>query len=262
MSYGKLIRLSRILDLKSGKSIIFPIDHGGYMGPIKGLENPWNTLKTVLDTQCVDSLLLHKGLVKRYYRELSEYTRNVGIILRISATYMGSEKVDYEELIATCHEAIILGADAVAFTIYVGGKRHNDIVKLFGRIVDECDSLGIPILGECLPSPELGNDLNAVRTTVRIGAELGADMIKTIYVEPFEEVVDVCPVPIVVAGGAKRSDIEVLKMVKKAINAGAAGVCIGRNVFQHKNPDKMIKAIAKIVKENANLETAMKVLRE
>jgi len=260
MSYGKVLRLGRVLDLESGRSIIFPVDHGGYMGPIKGIERPWSTLKMAIESG-VDSLLIHKGFFKSYCNELSKCTKRVGLILRVSVAFAYLSEPDYETLISLPEEALILGADAVAFTLHVGGKHYNKAVRLFSKVVDKCDSWGIPVVGECLPSRELGSNLEAVKTTVRVGAELGADIIKTIYVEPFEEVVDVCPVPIVIAGGEKKDYKSVLEMVEKAVKAGAAGVCIGRNVFQHENPDRMLKAIATIVKEGKSVEDALRILK-
>ncbi len=260
MSYGKRIRLGRVLDLENGKSIIFPIDHGGYMGPIKGVEDAWKVIE--LGVKCgADSILLHKGLLKKYSSELSKCAKKLGFILRVSGALYVPRETSFETIISSVEEALLLGADAVAFTLYVGGENYNEAIKFFGELVDVCDAWGVPVLGECLPTETLGEEVEAVKIAIRVGAELGADIIKTIYAEPFEEVVDVCPVPVVIAGGSKKSPNYVLKMVEKAIEAGAAGVCIGRNVFQHERPELMMKAIKAIVKDGKSFEEALEILK-
>ncbi|RLE79525.1 MAG: fructose-bisphosphate aldolase [Thermoprotei archaeon] len=260
MGYGKRIRLGRVLDLESGKSIIFPIDHGGYMGPIKGIEDSWKVIE--LGIRCgADSILLHKGLLKRYSSELSRYAKKIGFILRVSGALYVPHETSFETIISSVEEALLLGADAVAFTLHVGGENYNDAVRLFGELIDVCDSWGVPVLGECLPTRSLGEGVEAVKIAVRVGAELGADIIKTVYAEPFEEVVDVCPVPVVIAGGSKKSSEYILRIVEKAVKAGAAGVCIGRNIFQHESPELMMKAIRAIVKDGRSAEEALELLK-
>jgi len=260
MAYGKRIRLGRILDLELGKSIIFPIDHGGYMGPIKGIESSWKVIELGIRYNA-DSLLLHKGLLKKHGEELSKYSKKIGLILRVSGALYVSHEISFETIISSVEEALLLGADAVAFTLHVGGENYNEAIRFFGELVDVCDSWGVPVLGECLPTKSLGEGVEAVKIAVRVGAELGADVIKTVYAEPFEEVVDVCPVPVVIAGGSKKSPEYVLRIVEKAVKAGAAGVCVGRNIFQHERPELMMKAIKAIVKEGKNFEEALKILK-
>ncbi|RLE77145.1 MAG: fructose-bisphosphate aldolase [Thermoprotei archaeon] len=258
MACGKTVRLGRILDLSGRGTVILPVDHGAYMGPIRGLEKPLDVIRVAVEAG-VDSILLNKGLLKRCASEIARAPRPVGLVLRASGAFVAREPPEFEALISSAREALALGADAVAFTMYVGGRRHEEVVRAFGELVAECESWGVPVLGECLPSSELGSGVKAVKVAARVGAELGADVVKTIYAEPFEEVVDSCPVPIVIAGGRKRDAVGVLAEVKRAMEAGAAGVCIGRNVFQHDNPRAMLEAILKIVKEGAKLEEALRV---
>jgi len=237
------------------------MDHGGYMGPIKGIERPKDVLEQVVKGGAT-ALLIQKGILKCC---CNSFLGKVGIILRVSGTNILSEDVTFETLTSTCEEALRLGADAVAFTVNVGSKRDYEAFKLFGLLVDACDEWSIPVLGEFLPAKNAVSnpyDVKHVKMVARIGAELGADIIKTHYAEPFEEVVSTCPVPIVIAGGAKKDIVSVLKMVRRAIDAGAAGICIGRNVFQHKNPYLITKILSQMVNENLSVDDALKILKE
>ena len=257
MSWGKRIRLSRILD-SSGKSVVFPMDHGAYMGPIKGIESPWHTLKIAIENG-VDSILVNKGILKYYIDKISRSSKKVGIILRISGTLAG--RSEFETLTSSIEEALVLGADGVAFTVYVGGDNYDEAIRLFGKVVDESDFWGVPVVGEFIPSTKLGSSVESVKLAARIGAELGADIVKTIYAEPFREVVETCPAPILVAGGEKREPLSILRIIERAMDNGASGVCIGRNVFQYEEPEKIIKAIIGIVKRGIKLERAIEILR-
>ena len=257
MSWGKSIRLSRILG-STGRSVVLPVDHGAYMGPIKGIESIWNILEIAIKSG-VDSILVNKGVLKLYAEKIAKSSRKVGIVLRVSGMLAGGK--EFETLVSSVEEALVLGADGVAFTVYVGGDDYNEAIRLFGMLVDESDYWGIPVVGEFIPSSRIGIALESVKLSARIGAELGADVIKTVFVDPFREVVNTCPVPILIAGGEKMDTLKVLKMVRRAMDEGASGVCIGRNVFQHKNPERVLKAIIEIVRRDAELDKAIEVLR-
>lgn len=257
---GKTVRFRRLLNSTTGRMHIVPIDHGGYMGPVKGIENMKSLLPKVVSAG-VNALLLQRGVIKKCSHDI---LGRVGLIMRISGTNTIGPSTPFEEITTSCEEAIRLGVDAVAFTTYVGLENDSRAFKIFGKVVDECDDWGIPVLGEFLPAAgKISNpyDVKWIKTAARIGAELGADFIKTYYGEPFEEVVDTCPVPIVIAGGEKMDDpVKVLTIAKKAVKAGAIGVCIGRNVFQYEDPVKMASALSKIVHEGITVEEAVKIL--
>ena len=156
----------------------------------------------------------------------------------------------------TVQEAVRLGADAVSVHVNVGAQDECNMLTTLGRVADECDQYGMPLLAMMYPrGPKIQNehDATAVAHAARIGAELGADIIKTNYtgdVETFKQVVEGCPVPVIIAGGPKTETTQqVLQMVYDSMKAGAAGLSIGRNVFQHKNPTLMVKALVAIVHE-------------
>jgi fructose-bisphosphate aldolase/2-amino-3,7-dideoxy-D-threo-hept-6-ulosonate synthase len=174
-------------------------------------------------------------------------------------------------LIAGVKEAIKLGADAVSVHINIGAKNEADMLKILGDTARECMEWGMPLIAMMYPRgkkiDEKGGEHNVevVKLAARAGAELGADIIKTNYTgdpDSFKEVTDGCPVPVVIAGGPKMdTDRDVLEMVKGAVEAGGAGTSIGRNIFQHENPTKMVRAIARIVHENASVDEAMEELK-
>ncbi|MGB9622537.1 MAG: 2-amino-3,7-dideoxy-D-threo-hept-6-ulosonate synthase, partial [Candidatus Bathyarchaeia archaeon] len=196
-----------------------------------------------------------------------EHLGKVGIILRLSSNNTISPEFPFETMTASVEEAVKLGADAVAFTVNVGGEKDVEALRLFGAVADTCTHYSIPLLGEFLPAgKKVDNPYDAkwVKVAARMGAELGADLIKTNYTgspESFKEVVKSCPVPIVIAGGPKTETVkDTLEMVKGAMEAGAIGVCIGRNTWQAKNPTAMAKAISKIVHEEISVDKALKEL--
>jgi fructose-bisphosphate aldolase/2-amino-3,7-dideoxy-D-threo-hept-6-ulosonate synthase len=233
------------------------MDHGGYMGPIQGIESIVDSVRKVV-LGGADALLVQKGILKACSPEVFG---DAAIILRISgaADYL-NEPFDY--LTSSCEEAVRLGADGVAMTIYLGGLRDSEGFGLFGKIADEADKWGLPLLGECVPAKN-PTDISWIKRAARIGAELGADMIKTCHSKPFREIADACPVPIVVLGGEKMSSTrEVLEVAYDAMQNGAVGTCIGRNIFQHNNPTAITRAISEIVHHRVPVEKALAIAEE
>ncbi|MEM2896528.1 MAG: class I fructose-bisphosphate aldolase family protein, partial [Candidatus Bathyarchaeia archaeon] len=169
--------------------------------------------------------------------------------------------------VCSVEEAIMIGADAVSVHVNVGSDYENEMLMKLGKISDECDRFGMPLLAMMYPRGakiQSEHALDFVAHAARLGAELGADVIKTNYtgsIESFKEVVSKCPVPVVIAGGPKtKSEEEFLQMVYDAIQAGAVGVSIGRNVFQSENPTLMVKALSAIVHKRSSASEAMKIL--
>mgnify|MGYP005625449917 CR=1 FL=1 len=258
---GKTVRISRILD--KGKALIIPMDHGITIGPVKGLK--WNEMKSTIEKVVhggATAILLHKGL----YRILDDIP-NCGMILHLSASTKLSEVPNWKVLVGSIEEAVRLGVDAISIHVNLGSKNEAQMLESFGYISDACDKWQIPLISMVYPrginikdpyNPEV------VAHAARVGAELGADIVKTNYTgsyESFKEVVEGCPVPIVIAGGPKtETDQEFLQNVYDAMQAGAIGVAAGRNVFQHENPIGMVTAISKIIKENAPVQDALKAL--
>jgi fructose-bisphosphate aldolase/2-amino-3,7-dideoxy-D-threo-hept-6-ulosonate synthase len=257
---GKKIRMGRIMNRETGKILLVPIDHGISDGPIEGLTDVKGTVSTLAESGA-NAILMHKGLVGVGYRGGG---KDIGLIVHLSAGNSLSPDPLNKVIITTVEEAVALGADAVSIHINIGAKDTQKMLSDAGEIGRECKRLGMPLLMMMYPRGEKiknEKDVEVVKIAARIGAELGADIVKTNYTgskDSFREVVEGCPVPIVIAGGSKGTDKETLQMIRDAIDAGAAGVAMGRNAFQHKDPKKIIKAVSLILNKNYSVEEAMK----
>jgi len=260
---GKFVRIERIMDRITGKTVIIPMDHGLTMGPIKGLENLKLTIDKVV-TGGANAILLHKGMVGAGHRGGG---KDAGLIIHLSASTSIGPDPNAKVLVCTVDEALKLGADAVSIHINLGAETESAMLKDMGRVSKVCQDWGMPLLammytrGKKVTSQY---DVKYIKHAARVGAELGADIVKVNYTgsaDSFKQVVSGCPVPVVIAGGEKmESDRDLLKMVEGAMKAGAAGVSIGRNVFQHKDPVKLVAIISKMVHKNYSLAKALKEL--
>jgi len=263
---GKKIRMERIMDRETGRTLIVPMDHGVTMGPITGLKDLEETVDAVARGGA-NAVLMHKGMVRAGHRG---YGRDVGLIVHLSASTDLGPDPNYKVQVADVEEAIRLGADAVSVHVNVGAEEEPEMLKKLGEVARKCEEWGMPLVAMMYPrGPQVEDefDVEYVKHAARVGAELGADIVKTNYTgdpDSFKEVVKGCPVPVVIAGGPKaETPEEVLEMVKGAIEAGAAGAAIGRNIFAHKSPrmrEAMARAIAKIIHEEADVEEAMREL--
>ena len=261
---GKAIRLERIIDRNSHKTVIIPMDHGVTVGPIEGLADMRTTVSNVVRGGA-NAILMHKGIVRAGHRGTG---RDVGLIIHLSGGTCLSPDPNAKELVCTVEEAIKLGADAVSIHINLGAETDKEMLGQFGRVGERCLEWQMPLVTMMYTrGPKIKNeyDLDNVMHAARVGAELGADIVKVVYTgsaESFAKVVRGCPVPVVIAGGAKMdSDEDIFKMVQGALEAGAAGVSIGRNAFQHKSPTKMVQALSKMVHDDASVQEAMSVLK-
>ena len=261
MNSGKTRRLRRILK-EDNRTVIIPIDHGVSSGPIKGIENMQETVSRLV-AGGADAIVLHKGIAKRVD------VASAGLIVHLSAISNLSPNCQNKVQVCTVAEAVRLGADAVSVHVNVGAVDEDKMLAKLGRVADECDLFGMPLLAMMYPrGPKITSEhaVDAVAHAARIGAELGADIIKTNYTgdpESFRQVVNACPVPVIIAGGPKvETPADVLQMVHDSLKAGGAGLSIGRNVFQHKNPTVMVKALVAIVHGGATVERATKILGE
>jgi len=245
-----------------GRTVIVPMDHGVSVGPIPGLDDMTNTVGHLVKGGA-DAILVHAGIAK------TVNNGDTGLILHLSgATRMTSDPT-WKTQLSSVREAIRLGADAVSVHINVGSQREQDMLENFSKIRDECEDYGIPTLAMMYPrGPSIPNEhaFEAVSHAARLGYELGADIVKTNYtgdVDSFHRVVQSAQAPIVVAGGPRaKNDSEVLSMVHESIKAGASGVSIGRNIFQHQNQTTMTRAIVSIVHENKSSREAEALLGE
>jgi putative autoinducer-2 (AI-2) aldolase len=241
--------------------MFLPIDHGYFQGPTRRLEEPGKTIDPLLPY--VDAIMLTRGIL----RSSVDPTLTKPIILRVSGgTSMARrEELDQEGITTSVREAIRLNASAVSMSIFVGAPNEHQTLLNLSSLVNECEEYGIPVMAVTAVGTEVGKkDARYLALASRIAAELGARVVKTYYCEEgFEKVVRGCPVPIVIAGGPKvDSEMEVFNWVYDAIQKGAIGVNLGRNIWQHDYPVAMAKAIRAIIHENATPKEAQALFNE
>lgn len=260
---GKKIRMERIKNRNTGKTVIVPMDHGISLGPIDGLKDMKSAIQKVAEGGA-NAIVEHKGLIIEGHRGEG---KDIGLIIHLSASTRLSPFPNVKTLVCSVEEAIKLGADAVSIHINLGNGQEKEMLRDFGRVSYEARMWGMPLLAMIYPRGEKIKDefdVNAVKHAARVGSEMGADIVKVSYtgsVDTFKEVVDGCSIPVVIAGGPKMdSDREILEMVRGSIDAGGAGVSIGRNVFQHQDPTRMVRAISAIVHDDATVDEALKLL--
>jgi 3-hydroxy-5-phosphonooxypentane-2,4-dione thiolase len=251
IDWGMKNRLSRIFNPKSGKTVMLAIDHGYFQGPTTGLERVDVTILPLLPY--ADTLMLTRGIL----RTIIPPTFDKGIVLRASGGPSILNELSNEQIAIDIDEAIRLNVAAMAVQVFIGGKMETQTVHNMTRLVDMGNRYGIPVLGVTAVGKEMSRDAKYMRLASRIIAELGVTYVKTYYVpEGFDTVVAACPVPIVIAGGKKLPELDALTMAYNAIQDGAAGVDMGRNIFQSESPVAMIKAIRKVVHEGEKPKAA------
>jgi fructose-bisphosphate aldolase/2-amino-3,7-dideoxy-D-threo-hept-6-ulosonate synthase len=240
------------------------MDHGLSMGPITGLEDMAAIIDKIAEGGA-NAVVVHKGIVRAGHRG---YGRDVGLIIHLSGSTALGPDPNSKVPVASVEEAIALGADAVSVHVNVGAPNEPEQLQAFGKVAETCANWGIPLFAMMYPrGPKIKNphDPALIAHAARVGAELGADIIKTAYtgdVDSFKEVVRGCPVPVVIAGGPKMAtDRDVLRMAAEAMEAGAIGISIGRNVFQHRDPTRMVRALARIVHEGVSVDEAQSELK-
>ena len=261
---GKQIRLERIMNRDTGRTVIVPMDHGVTVGPIDGLIDMKATVNGVASGGA-NAIVIHKGLVGSGHRRRG---KDVGLIIHMSASTALSPYPNAKTLVCTVDEALRLGADAVSIHVNIGNGSEKEMLADLGQVARDARDWGIPLLAMMYPRGEKIQDEydpQVIMHVARLAAELGADIVKVSYtgsVESFRAVVTGCPVPVVIAGGPKMSsDRDILEMVKGAVEAGGAGVSIGRNIFQHRDPSRMVGAISMLVHENASVAEALAMLQ-
>ncbi len=262
---GKQIRIERIIDRNSRKTVIIPMDHGVTVGPIEGLADMRTTVSKIV-AGGANAILMHKGMVRAGHRGTG---KDVGLIIHLSGGTSMSPDPNAKELVCSVEEAIKLGADAVSVHINLGAETDKEMLRQLGDVSGQCSEWQIPLVAMMYtrgPKIKSEYDVNNIKHAARVGAELGADIVKVVYtgsVDSFAKVVQGCPVPVVIAGGPKMdSDEDIFKMVEGALKAGAAGVSIGRNAFQHKTPEKMVAALCKMVHKGASVKEAVAILKK
>jgi predicted phospho-2-dehydro-3-deoxyheptonate aldolase len=259
---GKKIRLGRILNQTTGKTVIIAMDHAIGHGVIKGIDCVHDTMEKVIKGE-PNAITIHKGIAEYCFNKYAGKT-DVALILKV--TSFSPYHPTRDALVATAKEAVALGADGVAVGATVGGIYQFEMLQTVGNLAKECRRLGMPLLAHIYPKGEAIEKKAQFATenvcyAARTAAEIGVDIVKTWYTgdsRTFKRVVECCPVPVVIAGGPKlETPRDVLDMIKGGLMAGAAGVTLGRNAWQCKDPTAMIRAVKKIVHEDANPEDAM-----
>jgi fructose-bisphosphate aldolase/2-amino-3,7-dideoxy-D-threo-hept-6-ulosonate synthase len=261
---GKRIRLERIIDRKSRKTVIVPMDHGLSLGPIAGIEDMTSTIGKIAEGGA-NAVVVHKGIVRAGHRG---YGKDIGLIIHLSGSTSLGPDPNSKVPVASVEEAITLGADAVSVHVNIGSANEPEQLKSLGEVAETCAAWGMPLFAMMYPrGPKVKdpNDPELIAHAARVGAELGADIIKTPFtgsVSSFQKVVRGCPVPVVIAGGPKmETDRDVLKIAAEAMEAGAIGVSIGRNIFQHDDPTAMTRALSKVVHTGASVDSILKELK-
>jgi putative autoinducer-2 (AI-2) aldolase len=258
MSWGLNNRLSRIFRPTDGRTVMLAVDHGYFLGPTHKLEVPRKTIEPLLPY--ADAVMITRGLI----RSSIEPTFTTPVVLRVSGgTSVLKEDLSHEAITTGMREAIRLNASAVALSIFVGAPHEHESLVNLGKLVDEGEDIGMPVLAVTAVGKELEKrDARYLSLACRIAAEFGARFVKTYYCEDFEKVVESCPVPLVVAGGPKlETELDALELTQHSIEAGASGVDMGRNIWQAPNALGMIRAVRAIVHEHASAKEALEYVK-
>jgi putative autoinducer-2 (AI-2) aldolase len=251
LDWGMQNRLSRIFNPVSGRTVMLAIDHGYFQGPTTGLERV--DLNIVPLLPYANALMLTRGIL----RSTIPPSFGGGVVLRASGGPSILKELSNEQIAVDIEDCIRLNVDAMAVQVFIGGEYESQTVHNLTRLVDAGNRYGIVTLGVTAVGKELTRDGRYLRLACRICAELGAQVVKTYYVsEGFETVTASCPVPVVMAGGKKVGELDALRMAYNAVSEGAAGVDMGRNIFQSEAPAAMIQAVGKVVHELMKPEQA------
>jgi len=258
---GKNIRIERIVDRETRRTIIIPMDHGLSVGTIKGLED----MAAMVDKVALggaNAVLEHSGMVGAGHRR---YGGDIGLIIHLSGATNLAIDPNRKVLVCSVERALKMGADAVSIHVNIGADEEPEMLRDAAKVVESCREWGVPLLAMIYPRGRKiknENDPDVVNIAVRVGAELGADIVKTNYtgdIDNFKYIVKSVPIPVIIAGGPKMDTIpELLQMVFDSIQAGTSGVAFGRNVFQSEDPTQLVRGISKIVHKNYTVDEVLK----
>jgi 3-hydroxy-5-phosphonooxypentane-2,4-dione thiolase len=254
--WGFRNRLARIFNPTSGRTVMLAIDHGYFQGPTTGLERIDITIKPLVPF--ADALMCTRGIL----RSVINPEAGNPVVMRASGGPSILKDLSNEQIAVNMEDALRMNVSAVAVQVFVGGDCETQTINNMTRLVDEGMRYGVPVLGVTAVGKDLARDSRYIGLASRMLAELGAAIIKTYYCDDFEKVVAACPVPIIIAGGKKLGEFEALTMARNAIDAGASGVDMGRNIFQSDAPQAMITAVRKVVHENMSAVQAFELYTE
>ncbi len=251
LDWGMQSRLARIFNPDTGRTVMLAFDHGYFQGPTTGLERIDLSIAPLFEE--TDVLMCTRGIL----RSVVPPATNKPVVLRASGGNSILSELSRESVAVTMEDALRLNACAVAAQIYIGSEYEHQSINNIIKLVDEGTRYGIPTLAVTGVGKEMARDARYFSLASRIAAEIGAQFVKTYFVEVgFEKVAASCPVPIVIAGGKKLPEQEALEMCFRAIDQGASGVDMGRNIFQSEAPRAMLKAVKKVVHENMSARDA------
>ncbi len=250
MDWGMRNRLARIVKPADGRALMLAVDHGYFLGPTSGLEDPRKTIAPLLPH--ADSLMVTRGVL----RTSVDPRADVPIVLRVSGGSSILKELSNEDITVSVEDALRLNVSAVALSIFVGGEYEKQTLVSLARLIDAGERYGVPVLAVTAVGKEMVRDARYLGLACRIAAEQGARAVKTYYCADFEEVVGSCPIPVIVAGGKKTPEREALQLAWSSIQGGAVGVDMGRNIFQSDSPVGMIRAVRAIVHEQASVGDA------
>jgi putative autoinducer-2 (AI-2) aldolase len=254
--WGMKNRLGRIFDPKSGKTVMLAFDHGYFQGPTTGLERPDVTILPLAPH--ADALMLTRGILRTI---IPASLRNA-IVMRASGGPSILKELSHEHIAVDIDDALRMNVSAMAVQVFVGGEHESQSVTNMTRLVDMGNRYNVPVLAVTAVGKDMVRDAKYIRLATRMCAELGAAFVKTYFVPDFETVTASCPVPIVIAGGKKLPELEALQMAHDAIQQGALGVDMGRNIFQSGAPVAMILAVRKVVHEGMKPKEAYELYQE
>lgn len=250
MDWGMKNRLARIIKPQDGRAVMLAVDHGYFLGPTSGLEEPRKTIVPLLPY--ADSLMLTRGVL----RTSVDPNTNVPVVLRVSGGTSILKELSNENITVSVEDAVRLNVSAMALSIFVGSEFEKQTLVSLAKLVDEGERYGIPVLAVTAVGKEMVRDARYLGLACRIAAELGAHFVKTYYCEDFDQVIASCPIPVIIAGGKKTPESEALELTFNAVRRGAVGVDMGRNIFQSDSPVGIIRAVRAIVHDNASVAEA------
>jgi putative autoinducer-2 (AI-2) aldolase len=253
MTWGMKNRLSRIIKPQDGRAVMLAVDHGYFLGPTSGLEEPRKTIEPLLPH--ADSIMLTRGVL----RTSVDPGADVPVVLRASGGASILKELSNEDVTVSMDDALRLNVSAMALSIFVGSEFEKQTLVSLAKLVDEGEKYGVPILAVTAVGKDMARDVRYLGLACRIAAELGAHVVKTYYCDDFEQLIESCPIPVIIAGGKKTPEMEALELTHNAVTHGAVGVDMGRNIFQSDSPVGMIRAVKAIVHENLSVKEAYKI---
>jgi putative autoinducer-2 (AI-2) aldolase len=255
--WGLKNRLARVFNPKTGHTLMLAFDHGYFQGPTTGLERVDQTILP-LEPYC-DCLMLTRGI----QRSIIPATTQKAIALRASGGTSMLTDLDNEDIACSIEEAVRLNACVLAVQVFIGAPRERQTIRNLTTLIDEASRYGIAVMGVTAVGKDMARTPRYFRLATRIMAELGAHLVKCYYTEEeFDTITSCCPVPIVIAGGKKLPERDALAMARNAIDQGAAGVDMGRNIFQSDNPVAMVQAVRGIVHEGLSVDEAFQLYND